>query len=123
MNTTKNPTRHRSRKTFLVLDLALQAAGTTIALLEVVPPRFRNLADQARRAAASVPANIAEGDGRFGKDRRYHLSVAYGSAREVDVHLRLLLVAGTIDRDAAGAVLEQFDEVRAMLWRLMHPRR
>ena len=123
MNTTKTPTRHRPRGSFLVLDLALRAAGTTILLLDVVPPKFRSLVDQARRAAASVPANIAEGDGRLGRDRRYHLSVAYGSAKEVDVHLRLLLGLGAIDRDETEAVLDQFDQVRAILWRLMHPLR
>ena len=119
MSTTKTSTRFRN--SFLVLELALQAAGTTLVLCKAIP--LRSLADQTRRAAVSVPANIAEGDGRFGRDRRYHFSIAYGSAKEVDVHLRLLLAAGAIDQAKTESVLTQFDEVRAMLWRLMHPQR
>ncbi|MCP4897248.1 MAG: four helix bundle protein, partial [bacterium] len=66
---------------------ALKAAGIAIALVRRVP----SLADQVVRSASSVPANLSEGHGRFGKDRQYHYSVAYGSAKEVDVHLRILL--------------------------------
>jgi len=38
------------------------------------------------------------------------------------VHLTLLADAGAIDRPAAARVLAQLDEVRAMLWRMTHPR-
>ncbi len=49
--------------------------------------------------------------------------VALGSAREVDVHLRLLRSIGTVDRQKAANAVELFDRVRAMTWRLLHPRR
>ncbi len=74
------------------------------------------------RAASSVPANVAEGQGRAGQDRLYHWRVAYGSARELAVHLELLAGAGAIDAAAARRVLALLDEVRAMLWRMTHPR-
>jgi four helix bundle protein len=102
---------------------ALAAAGIAIQLVKGVPTPLRSLADQVIRSASSVPANLAEGHGRFGKDRAYHWSVAYGSAKEVDSHLRLLAEAEAIDRDRAAVVLRLFDEVRAMTWRLLHPRR
>jgi|AACY02.8.fsa_nt_gi S23 ribosomal protein. len=41
------------------------------------------LADQARRASASVVLNIAEGAGRTGKARLNHYRIARGSAAEV----------------------------------------
>jgi hypothetical protein len=63
------------------------------------------------------------GQGRFGKDRAYHWRLAYGSAKEVDTHLRLLAEAEAIDRGGAAVVLRLFDEVRAMTWRLRHPKR
>jgi hypothetical protein len=41
---------------------------------------------------------------------------------EVDVHLRLLVTSGAIDSVRAQRVIQSFDEVRAMTWRLLHPR-
>ena len=100
---------------------ALAAAGLAIRLVMRVPAPLRSLADQVVRSASSVPANLAEGHGRFGKDRAYHWRVAYGSAKEVDTHIRLLAEARAIDRGDAARALQLFDEVRAMTWRLLHP--
>jgi four helix bundle protein len=101
---------------------ALAAAGIALSLVAELPPYLRSLADQVVRSASSVPSNLAEGQGRFGKDRAYHWRIAYGSAREVDSQLRLLAGAGAIDRRRADQALRIFDEVRAMTWRLLHPR-
>jgi four helix bundle protein len=101
---------------------AIDAAGQAIALVKRVPAPLRSLADQVIRSAASVPANIAEGHGRSGRDRLHHWRIAYGSAKEVDCHLRLMAHAGAIDGKRANASLRLFDEVRAMTWRLLHPR-
>ncbi|MEN8164435.1 MAG: four helix bundle protein [Acidobacteriota bacterium] len=124
MNTTKPITSHpQSNNNLHALELALQAAGTAIALVDRVPTKLKSLQDQVIRSASSVPANIAEGHGRAGRDRSYHYRIAYGSAKEIDVHLRILAGANAIDRLETEAVLELFDQVRAMLWRLMHPQR
>ena len=72
-------------------------------------------------SAASVPANLAEGHGRNGRDRARHWRIAYASAKEVDSHLRLLCVTGALLRGKATTALQLFDEVRAMTWRLLHP--
>ena len=101
---------------------ALRGAGIAIALASGVGTPLRSIAEQLIRAAASVPANVTEGQGRAGKDRFYHWRVAYGSAREVEVHQGLLLEAGAVDFERAAEALGLFDEVRAMLWRMMHPR-
>ncbi len=79
----------------------------------------RSLADQVIRAAASVPANLAEGQGRRGRDRRHFYRIAHGSAREVDSHLRLLAAAGAVDPAGTAGVLVLLDRVRALTWRLM----
>ncbi|HSL19397.1 MAG TPA: four helix bundle protein [Methylomirabilota bacterium] len=100
---------------------AVEAAGIAISLVSRLPAHLRSLADQVVRSASSVAANLAEGQGRFGKDRAYHWRVAYGSAREVDTHLRLLVGAGAIDGSRALVAISLFDEVRAMTWRLLHP--
>ena len=101
---------------------ALEAADIAIGLVSSLPAHLRSLSDQVVRSASSVPANLAEGQGRTGKDRAYHWRVAYGSAREVDSHLTLLVNAGAVDRTRAYVALTLFDEVRAMTWRLLHPR-
>ena len=67
------------------------------------------------------PPILAEGHGRFGRDRQHHWRIADASAKEVDSHLRLLVATGAISSSAATAALERFDAVRAMVWRLVHP--
>ena len=104
-----------------VYAVALEAAGQAMKLVKGVPAPFKPISDQVIRAAASVPANLAEGHARSGRDRLHLWRIAYGSAKEVDTHLRLLLAAGSVDRSAASNALDLFDRVRAMTWRLLHP--
>ena len=106
---------------FEALDKALRAADLAISLVRRVPAPLRSLADQVVRSASSVPGNLAEGFGRFGRDRLHHYRIAYASAREVDSHLRLLCLRDAIPLDQADVALQLFDEVRAMTWRLLHP--
>ena len=106
---------------FDALDKATTAAGIAISLAMRVPAPLKPIANQIIRSASSVPANLAEGAGRTGRDRLHHWRIAYGSAKEVDIHLRLLLGAGAIDSTRAESSLDLFDDVRAMTWRLLHP--
>jgi four helix bundle protein len=101
---------------------ALEAAGISIKLALGVPAPLKSIADQVIRSANSVPANLAEGHGRTGRDRKHHWQIAYSSAKEVDPHLRLLAHARAVDAEGAQTAVLLFDEVRAMTWRLLHPR-
>ncbi len=101
---------------------ALEAAGIAIGLVLRVPAPLKSLADQVIRSASSVPANLAEGHGRSGRDRNHHWRIAYASAKEADTHIRLLVGAGAINSPQANSAIRLFDEVRAITWRLLHPR-
>jgi len=107
---------------FVAHEKAMEAAGIAIRLAMRVPAPLRPIADQAIRSAASVAANLAEGRGRSGRDRLHFYRIAYASAKEVDSHLRLLASAGVIDTNRTERTLATFDEVRAITWRLLHPK-
>jgi len=61
------------------------------------------LTSQLRRAAVSVPSNIAEGAaGRSQVQFRNYLSVAIGSLNELATQLEILWRVGYLDRDAVA---------------------
>ena len=106
----------------IVTEKAIDAADQAISLVRRVRAPLRSLADQVIRSAASVPANLSEGHGRAGRDRIHHWRIAFASAKEVDTHIRLLARSNTVDRRSAARILDLFDQVRAMTWRLLHPK-
>jgi four helix bundle protein len=110
-----------SYSNLIVYRAALEAATIVLSTARRVPAPLKSIADQAIRSAASVPANLAEGHGRSGRDRLHHWRIAFASAREVDCHLRLLEASGAVDRCRAVEAIDLFDQVRAMTWRLLHP--
>ena len=99
---------------------AVKAAGIALGLAVKVPAPLKPVADQLIRSASSVPANLTEGHSRTGRDRAHLWRIAYGSAKETDSHLRLLVAAGAVDRVRAENAVRLFDHVRAMTWRLLH---
>jgi four helix bundle protein len=110
------------KNNLIATEKAIEAAAAAISLVLRVPAPLKSLADQVIRSASSVPANLAEGHGRFGRDRLHHWRIAYASAKEVDTHLQLLTGAGAIPRKQAATAINLFDEVRAITWRLLHPK-
>ena len=104
-----------------VYQHAVKAAGIALGLALKVPAPLKPIADQLIRSASSVPANLAEGHSRTGRDRAHLWRIAYGSAKEVDSHLRLLVAAGAVNLTRAGEAIQLFDRVRAMIWRLLNP--
>ena len=53
------------------------------------------LTNQMRRAAVSIPANIAEGAARSGNKEYLHfLSIARGSLSELDTHIQIAVMLG-----------------------------
>ena len=111
-----------SNTNLIAHEKALEAAGDAITLVLRVPAPLKSIADQVIRSASSVPANLAEGHARSGRDRVHFWRIAYASAKEVDSHLRLLARARVINTGMAERTLENFDQVRAMTWRLLNPK-
>ena len=78
------------------------------------------LTSQVRRAATSVPANIAEGWGR-GSTKEYvqFLHVARGSLLELETHLIIAHRLGFLSGDLTAAAHKQVESIGMMLNRLI----
>ena len=77
------------------------------------------LSNQIRRAAVSVMANIAEGNGRrTNKDFAGFLVQAHGSAAEVQSHLFVALDLQYIAQDQFDELYDLMDEVSRMVMSL-----
>lgn len=73
-----------------------------------------------RKSATSVPSNIAEGCGRGGeKELARFLSIAAGSASELEYQLLLAHDLEYLASDAHEHLAEQVTEVKRMLYRFM----
>ena len=74
------------------------------------------LVSQARRAAVSIPSNIAEGHGRkLTVAYINHLSIAYGSLMELETQTQIAVRLSFAPEDKASALLKQMDEIGKML--------
>jgi len=71
---------------------------------------------QIRRAAASIPANIAEGYGRETTGAYVHsLRIAQGSLKELETHLLLSERVGLSSQSEVAPVVEHCDQPGRML--------
>ena len=81
----------RNYRDLIVWQKAMELAEVVYQLTQGFPAEERfALALQLRRSAASVPSNIAEGEGRFSHaDFKRFLSIAHGSLRETETQIML----------------------------------
>ena len=94
--------------------MALVKSVYTITASWPADERF-GLTSQVRRAAVSVPANIAECSGRSGvREFRRGLSVAHGSLRELETQIQLGADLGFSTTIEIGPVIEQAAEVERL---------
>ncbi len=74
------------------------------------------MTSQIRRAAASIPANIAEGYGRDNRgDYAHFLRIAQGSLKELETHLLLAADVELTNPAAINPVLSLCDQIGRML--------
>jgi four helix bundle protein len=101
----------------VVWQRAMDLAQAVYDLTRSFPPDERfGLTAQVRRAAVSIPSNIAEGQGRGGEAEFVRfLRIAHGSLREVETQLTLALRCGLATEDAVRPVLDLCGEVGRLL--------
>jgi four helix bundle protein len=74
------------------------------------------LSSQIRRAAVSIPSNIAEGHGRKSTGSFINfLSIAFGSLMEVETQIQIATRLNFLSDDKATALLAQTDEIGKMI--------
>jgi len=74
------------------------------------------LASQLRRAAVSVPANIAEGHGRkLTRPYQNHLSIAMGSLKELETHILIAQRLEYVTEMQIPKLMEDCEEIGKML--------
>ena len=82
----------RSYRDLVVWQKAMDLVDAICALSEHFPSDERfGLTSQVRRAAVSVPSNIAEGYGKTRADYVRHLVIANGSLKEIETQV---IIAG-----------------------------
>ncbi len=104
-------------KELRVWQLARETAVHVYRITSQFPAEERfELVRQIRRAASSIPANIAESRGRFGaKDQRQFLQIAQGSTRELESHLLLARDLGYVADDECATVPGRVEQIGRML--------
>ena len=79
------------------------------------------LASQVRRAAKSIPANIAEGYSKKQSVKAFkaYLGNALGSANEIVVHLKVAVALGYVGETECQDLMNGYDVVAKQLHRLI----
>ena len=113
--------RERSFRGLLVWRQAMDLARDSYFLTKEFPKEeLYGLTSQIRRAAVSIPANIAEGSGRSTrKDYVNFLRIAQGSLRELETYLLLAPEIGLVQSEAVEALLARVGSVARLLNRLI----
>jgi four helix bundle protein len=95
------------------MDLAVAAYQTTRSWPK---EELYSLTSQVRRAASSVPANIAEGFGRENRGSyQQFLRIAQGSLKELETHLLIAQRVGIASREAVAPLLAHSESVGKLL--------
>lgn len=103
-----------------VWQLSMTLVERTYALSESFPASEKfGLTAQVRRAAVSIPSNIAEGHCRSNRSYRYHLGVARGSEAELQTQLELSVRLGFTNREKVAPVRDLAARAGMMLNRLI----
>lgn len=106
-----------SHKDLLIWQRSMDLVETVYRLTAKFPPNEQwGLTSQMRRAAVSVPSNIAEGYGRQATgEYRHHLSMGRGSLLELETQVLLCRRLRYLEAADADAILTEIEEISKML--------
>ena len=110
-------TQIRSYRDPKVWQLGMELADVCYRITRQFPKdELYGMTAQIRRAAVSVPANIAEGHGRNSRgDYAHFLRVAQGSLKELETHLLLAPRIGLADEKVVEPIVSKSDVLGKML--------
>ena len=107
----------KSYKDLLVWQRSMDLVETVYRLTGSFPSVEQwGLVSQMRRAAISVPSNVAEGYGRQATgEYRHHLSIGRGSLLELETQVLLATRLKYLEPADAESVLKEIDEISRMI--------
>jgi four helix bundle protein len=111
----------RHYRELTVWQKSMAVAKHVYSLVKKLPKEETyGLSDQMRRAAVSIPSNIAEGNARSSTNEYLHfLSIANGSKAELETQLLLCIEIGYLSEQEITEVWGLLQEVSKMLHVLM----
>ena len=102
-----------------VYRCSIEFVAIAVEIGAKIPRGHAELRDQLRRAALSVPLNIAEGAGRVSDvDGARHFAIARGSAMECAAILDVVHVMGILEEEQHRPAADLLARVVAMLTKL-----
>lgn len=109
--------RPKEYRQLIVWQKAMRLARQAYVLTSELPAReCYGLVSQIRRAAVSVPSNIAEGHGRLTDLQfRHFLGTARGSLNEMQTQIELASDLGYLSRESMQKLIGQGSEVARLL--------
>jgi len=116
----KSHTRIASYRDLDVWQLAMDIVIEIYRVTRAFPPEEKfGLIAQLRRAAVAIPSNIADGHSRLGAGEfRRFVSIARGSAAEVETQLAVAVALEFIRADEITSLSLQLDRLSKMLFGL-----
>lgn len=111
----------RSFKDLIVWQKAMEMASMTYSLTKNLPKEeLFSLTNQMRRAAVSIPSNIAEGYGRnSAKEYLQFLAIAKGSLCELETQFLLCVHINYMTEQEIQPILDLLTEIGKMLMSIM----
>jgi len=113
----EGPKKSRSFRDLEVWKISIDLVREIYLATEKFPAtEIYSLTDQIRRAAVSIPSNIAEGQGRnSSKEFKQFLAISLGSVAELETQLVIANQIGYLTGEEVTPFLDHLDRIRKMI--------